>query len=169
MTASTAHPESPALPDELLDERIEQALAQVEDPEVAITLRDLGVLREVRRRGPTVHVRMVPTRLACPGRDEMARRVRVAVGEVDPGLEVEIDWDLTSWSAEDITPHGCGVLRAEGYTAEDSAISCPYGEGEDVRRAAEFGGALCKIPYHCQGCGSTFDRLAGAALPVFVS
>ena len=151
---------------EPLDERIDRALDGVEDPEVAITLRDLGVLRDVRRQGTTVTVRMVPTRMACPGRDEMARRVRAAVEDVDPQLEVDIDWDLTSWSTADISPHGCGVLRSEGYTAQEHAITCPYCKGDDVQRAAEFGGALCKIPYHCRGCGSTFERLAGAALPM---
>ena len=154
---------------EPLDERIDRALDGVEDPEVAITLRDLGVLRDVRRQGTTVTVRMVPTRMACPGRDEMARRVRAAVHDVDPQLEVDIDWDLTSWSAGDISPHGCGVLRSEGYTAQGDAITCPYCDGDDVRRAAEFGGALCKIPYHCRSCGSTFERLAGAALPVLTT
>lgn len=146
---------------------IRAELDLVEDPEVPITLHDLGVLRDVRVDGKNVEVTMVPTRLACPGRDEMARRVRAATHEIDPDASVNIYWDMESWEPTDITAHGCGVLREAGYSpALDNEIECPYCGSGEVEREGDFGGSLCKMPYTCGSCRSTFEAVRSALLPM---
>lgn len=146
-------------------QRVHDALDRVQDPEVPITLRDLGVLRDVEVGPSYVRVRLVPTRVGCPGRDEMARRVRQAVlGEL-PDADVDIDWDMASWQSGDISSHGCTVLRGAGYTTATDT-RCPYCDSSMVEQAGEFGGSLCKSPFSCRSCGSTFEALRGAALPI---
>lgn len=139
------------------------ALDGVEDPEVPITLRDLGVLRTVARDGDRVTVRLVPTRLGCPARVEMARRVRAAVHGVAPDLDVELRWDPVAWRSRDITRGGGAALEAAGYSpSAGDGIRCPYCRSRAVRRDADFGGAICRVPFTCRSCGSTFDGLRSA-------
>lgn len=146
---------------------IRTALSQVEDPEVPVTLADLGVLRAVAMIDGRVRVTLVPTRLGCPGRGEMERRVRHAVKDAAPHLTVDVEWQMTAWDERDITECGRQVLGEAGYVAGVGAAPvCPYCSSERIERTAEFGGSLCKVPYACQSCGSTFDALRGTRLPV---
>ena len=154
-----------------LRERIIHFLDEVEDPEIPVTLVDLGVLREIEISDATVSVTMIPTRLGCPARGEMERRVRAAVATAVLGLDTEVEvvvrWNLSRWASDDVTPAGRAALREAGYTVGGiGPNTCPYCSATEVRRAGEFGGAVCKVPYTCGACGSTFDALASAALPV---
>lgn len=143
-------------------DRIRAAVATVEDPEVPVTLQDLGVVREVRVAGSTVHVLLRPTRLACPARGEMARRVREAVGATAPGVEVEVDWEMAAWRGGDVSDRGTEVLLQIGYADPGAHTpACPYCGSDDVRSEGAFGGAVCKVPFSCRSCGSTFDALKG--------
>lgn len=144
-----------------LEADVRAALARVEDPEVPITLADLGVLRSVALRGADVFVRLAPTRMGCPGRDEIARRIRAAVTTVAPDADVEVDWDVTGWGPEQVSERGADVLAEFGYALLAGGLRCPYCRSEDIRSDGEFGGSLCKRPYSCRGCGSTFDLLRG--------
>jgi ring-1,2-phenylacetyl-CoA epoxidase subunit PaaD len=147
--------------------RVHDALRQVEDPEIPVTLHDLGVLRDVEVDDDRVSVTMVPTRLGCPARGEMERRVRAAIADVSGDAEVEVRWEMARWTSEAISPEGCTSLRDAGYTPGGAARTlCPYCDSAEVRREGEFGGALCKVPFTCTACGSTFDALASAVLPV---
>jgi ring-1,2-phenylacetyl-CoA epoxidase subunit PaaD len=132
----------------------------VEDPEVPITLSDLGVVRRVAVEDAGVTVTLRPTRLACPARPEMERRVRAAVADAAPGVPVEVRWELAPWQATDVSRAGSTVLVQIGYAdpAVDTA-RCPYCDSVDVLREGTFGGSVCKTPYSCRGCGSTFDVL----------
>jgi ring-1,2-phenylacetyl-CoA epoxidase subunit PaaD len=132
----------------------------VEDPEVPITLNDLGVVRAVGVEDAGVTVTLRPTRLACPARAEMERRVRAAVADVVAEVPVEIRWELAEWQAADVSRTGSAVLVQIGYAdpAADTA-RCPYCESVDVRREGAFGGSVCKTPHSCRACGSTFDVL----------
>lgn len=149
-----------------LEERVRVAVATVEDPEVPITLQDLGVVRDVRVADGSARVVLRPTRLACPARGEMARRVHQAVASAVPGLRVEVDWEMAAWRGSDVSDRGTQVLLQIGYADPgDSAPSvCPYCGSHDVRSEGAFGGAVCKVPFSCHSCGSTYDALKGSAV-----
>jgi ring-1,2-phenylacetyl-CoA epoxidase subunit PaaD len=145
-----------ALPSE---EQVRIALAEVEDPEVPVSLVDLGVLRDVEVAPGEVRVRLTPTRLGCPGRDEMTRRVEEAVRRAAPDADVHVEWDMVAWRPEDITEQGADVLAEFGYALLRGAVRCPYCQSEAVRAEGDFGGSICKRPFTCRSCGSTFDAL----------
>jgi len=146
--------------------RIRSAISTVEDPEVPVTLVDLGVVREVTVEPAKVRVVLRPTRLGCPARGEMALRIRHAVLGADPDVEVQVDWELSAWNGEDVSAAGREVLVEFGY-ADPGAMDkrCPYCGSAEVRAEGAFGGAVCKVPYTCRGCGSTFDALRSGPLP----
>ncbi|MET8141401.1 iron-sulfur cluster assembly protein [Sphaerisporangium sp. NPDC005288] len=142
--------------------RLADVVAGVRDPEIDVGLRDLGVLRSVSLTGGRVRVRLAPTRLSCPAVGEIARRVRSALAGAAPGREVEIVWDRGAWQPAAVTAAGRDALRRGGYRVAGAAPRCPYCGCDDVARAGRFGGAVCKVPYDCRGCGSTFDVIGTA-------
>jgi ring-1,2-phenylacetyl-CoA epoxidase subunit PaaD len=148
-----------------VEDRVRAAVATVEDPEVPITLQDLGVVRDVRVAGGEARVVLRPTRLACPARGEMARRVREAVLSAEPALHVEVEWELAAWRGSDVSDRGTEVLLQIGYAdpGAGATTACPYCGSSDVRSEGAFGGAVCKVPFSCRSCGSTYDALKGSA------
>src|SRR5438445_391282 len=54
-----------------LEDQIWEALASVVDPELPLTVMDLGLIDEVRVTGGHVRVRMTPTYSACPAIEVM--------------------------------------------------------------------------------------------------
>ncbi|MGV4982248.1 iron-sulfur cluster assembly protein [Streptomyces sp. NPDC001709] len=144
-------------PDQLAD-----VVAGVSDPEIDVGLRDLGVLRSVSLTGDRIQVRLTPTRLGCPALGEIARRVRSALDDAAPGHDIEIVWERGAWQPEAVTAVGREALRKGGYQVAGAAPRCPYCGSDDVARAARFGGAVCKVPYDCRGCGSLFDVIGTA-------
>jgi ring-1,2-phenylacetyl-CoA epoxidase subunit PaaD len=143
----------------MTSEEIAEAVSEVQDPEIDITLADLGVLRDVDVQGDTVRLSLVPTRVACPARSEMERRLRAAVATVRPTATVSIDWADGGWRSADVSARGLRVLSDRGYVAAEQAEHCPYCDSTDITQASAFGGSVCKIPFSCRACGSCFDLL----------
>ena len=147
-----------------MEDRVRAAVATVEDPEVPITLQDLGVVRDVRVTGGQVRVVLRPTRLACPARGEMARRVHEAVRSAAPNMDVEVDWEIATWRGSDVSDRGAQVLLQIGYAdpGVGASTGCPFCGSADVRSEGAFGGSVCKVPFSCRSCGSTYDALKGS-------
>jgi ring-1,2-phenylacetyl-CoA epoxidase subunit PaaD len=144
--------------------RITVAVEAVEDPEIPVTLADLGVLRAIEVDAAGVKVVLRPTRLGCPARDRMERDVSDAVRRVAGDVAVEVDWELAPWTDEDVSPAGKAALAEIGYALLlGGPARCPYCGSDDARRDGAFGGALCKSPFTCRSCGSTFDALRSSA------
>ncbi|MDT7615323.1 MAG: ring,2-phenylacetyl-CoA epoxidase subunit PaaD [Pseudonocardiales bacterium] len=142
------------------DRALRSRIDLVEDPEIPVTLTDLGVVRAVDVASDAVTVTLRPTRLACPAREEMARRVRAAVADVTPDVEVAIVWEMSTWEASDVSAAGGRALLEIGYGDPAQPLArCPYCASDEVRRESAFGGGVCKSPYSCRTCGSTFDVL----------
>jgi ring-1,2-phenylacetyl-CoA epoxidase subunit PaaD len=147
-----------------LEDRVRAAVATVEDPEVPITLQDLGVVRDVRVAGGEARVVLRPTRLACPARSEMARRVHEAVLSAAPDVHIEVEWEIATWRGSDVSDRGTQVLLQIGYAdpGVGASTACPFCGSGDVRSEGAFGGSVCKVPFSCRSCGSTYDALKGS-------
>lgn len=151
--------------------RILDAVALVEDPEVPVTLKDLGVLRSVTQTDSTIHVVLRATKIGCPGKSRMTSDIEEACRATAPGLAVDIEWDQDPWTADDVTQAGMEVLRDFGIVLhEHDRITCPYCSSHTIEMLSEYGGSICKVPYRCGACGSMFERLRSieAAQPVSI-
>jgi ring-1,2-phenylacetyl-CoA epoxidase subunit PaaD len=141
---------------------ISNAVEAVTDPEIPVTLRDLGVVRSVERLDDDrVRIVLRPTRPACPGLNRIERDVRAAATAVaDSDTYFDIEWDFGPWTAESVTPEGVKDLNESGFGVElITPQRCPYCASLRVKAVAPFGGAVCKAPYTCMNCGSQFDVL----------
>ena len=80
--------------DRIMRSRVESALSGVIDPEIGLSIVDLGLLFEVRLEEETLRVTIGTTSPACPMvgviRDDAERAIRAAFSEIETVL-VEVD------------------------------------------------------------------------------
>ncbi len=88
------------------------ALAAVEDPELPLSVVDLGLVRRLAISDGTVVVGMTWTSLACPCTEIIREDVTEALGTVAGVRTVRVDEVLEPWSRADVTPEGRELLRA---------------------------------------------------------
>jgi ATP-binding protein involved in chromosome partitioning len=75
-----------------LSERILQALAQVQDPELHQDLVSLGMIQDLDASEQRVRVKVMLTTPACPLKDVIGRDVRAAIAGVTPDAEIVVDF-----------------------------------------------------------------------------
>jgi metal-sulfur cluster biosynthetic enzyme len=92
------------------------ALREVEDPELAISVVDLGLVVGVRREGSQVTITATYTMMGCPAMDMIQDDIRtrlLAIAGVET-VDVEVVWEPV-WTKARLTSEGrealllCGV------------------------------------------------------------
>lgn len=94
------------------------ALKEVMDPEFPISLVDLGLIYDVRRRDRTVEIDLTFTATACPCMDFIHEDIRERLLREADIDEVKINqvWD-PPWTADRISEEGKKVLKNFGVAA----------------------------------------------------
>ncbi|MGD2104889.1 MAG: serine O-acetyltransferase [Anaerolineae bacterium] len=92
------------------EQDILHALRDVIDPEVGINIVDLGLVREIKRNGGGMEIRMVLTSPSHPMAGYLVEQVRRKVRQAVNGGAVEVVLLDEPWRWEDRTPH----LRSGG-------------------------------------------------------
>lgn len=82
------------------DQQLIDALRPVADPELHMSIVDLGMVRSVSAKRGRVSVTVALTVAGCPMRDEVTRRVRAALTEVRGVKDVAVE--LTVMTAEEL-------------------------------------------------------------------
>jgi len=145
------------------------AAASVPDPEIpAVTIADLGILRDVVVDGGTATARLTPTYSGCPAVLAIERAVEIALREA--GFEPAIERvTAPAWTTDWITDEGRGKLRAYGIAPPEggstsrralfgeTAVTCPRCASHDTELVSEFGSTACKALYRCRACREPFD------------
>ncbi|HSJ45915.1 MAG TPA: metal-sulfur cluster assembly factor [Euzebyales bacterium] len=88
------------------------ALERVEDPELPLSIVDLGLVRRLDIADGVVVVGLTYTSLACPCVEMIREDVEAAVRTVSGVRSVRVDDVLEPWSRNDVTPEGRELLRA---------------------------------------------------------
>ncbi|HZU16446.1 MAG TPA: metal-sulfur cluster assembly factor [Candidatus Dormibacteraeota bacterium] len=95
--------------------RFLEALREVQDPEMPVSIVDLGMVYGVRRRGRCLEVDLTFTAMGCPAADLIVEDVRERLlhePDVDE-VAVNVVWD-PPWTAGRLTPAGREALRMWG-------------------------------------------------------
>lgn len=145
-------------------------LDQVKDPEVPVlTIWDLGILRDIERKGKSVIVTITPTYSGCPAMDNITSDITQALNEAGYA-DVRVKTSLSpAWSSEWMSADGRKKLRnygiappedagldSDGLTPEAHA-QCPHCGSRNTRRISEFGSTACKALFQCNDCNEPFD------------
>ena len=93
------------------------ALYEVEDPEMPVSVVDLGLIYGVEIEADTAYVRMTLTYTGCPARDMLLSDVEEAAASAEgvESAEVELVWS-PEWSLNLVTDAGKEALREFGVS-----------------------------------------------------
>ncbi len=152
------------------------ALAGVPDPEVpAISIVELGIVRDVRLHDGGVRIEITPTYSGCPATELIASLVRerlAAIGLPDVELVTKLSppW-TTDWMAPEgkrkleqfgiAPPHmAAGRIDVTGISPlrrAKVAVPCPRCGSQSTTLLSQFGSTACKAQYRCEACREPFD------------
>lgn len=152
-------------------------LEQVTDPEIpVVSLRELGILREVMATDAGFDVVITPTYSGCPAMGQIEDDVKAVLA--DAGVNVRVITQLApAWTTDWMTDEAKEKLRAYGIAPPQRqscgaqvnviqfmqkplpapAIPCPQCGSTDTMVSAEFGSTACKALYKCLSCQEPFD------------
>lgn len=103
-----ADDEVPYRGDETLRAPLMTALHEVYDPEVAMSIVDVGLVYGLAAGEGRVDVRMTMTSAACPVADQIIDDIQFQLGQVVPDdwrVEVQLCWD-PPWTPEKMSERG---------------------------------------------------------------
>lgn len=96
-------------------QRVWDELSGITDPEMPVSLVDMGMVYRVEVRDGVAEIDLTFTSIGCPAMDMILEDVRAAVGAI-PGIdrvEVEVVWS-PPWTKERLTSRGRTLLLAHG-------------------------------------------------------
>lgn len=95
-----------------------QALDGINDPEMPISLVDMGLIYDVSvGQSGVVEIKLTFTSIGCPGMDMILEDIRGAVESI-PGVKdvaVEVVWS-PPWTKEKLSDRGRMLLKAVGLS-----------------------------------------------------
>jgi ring-1,2-phenylacetyl-CoA epoxidase subunit PaaD len=159
--------------------RVEHAwrvLHGVLDPEVpAISVTDLGIVREVIAHGDGLEVVVTPTYSGCPATEVISQAITDALVAAGLGPARVTQRRAPAWTTDWITPEGRDKLRAYGIAPPGSCASeatgnvspirlmarhvdCPRCGSPQTERLSAFGSTACKSLYRCVACREPFEH-----------
>ena len=155
----------------LTREHILALLENVKDPEVpVISVRELGVLRDVQVVDENVLVTITPTYTGCPAMDMMREDILKELHQAGI-VNVEVKQVLApAWTTDWITAAGKAKLKAYGIAppettadiralkGEAPVVECPQCGSKDTVMLSAFGSTACKALWKCNTCLEPFDQ-----------
>lgn len=153
-----------------------RVLETVLDPEVpALSLVDLGLVREVHALEQGLQVVLTPTYNGCPATEVIEHSVVDALGEAGLGPVAVVTRRAPAWTTDWISEDGRRKLREYGIAPPGPvgagsaapirivrrrtavAVACPRCGSDDTERLSAFGSTACKALYRCIACREPFE------------
>ncbi|WP_397547875.1 1,2-phenylacetyl-CoA epoxidase subunit PaaD [Rhodothermus marinus] len=159
-------------------DEIRKALTEVRDPEIPVlNIVEMGIVRDVRLEGETVHVDITPTYTGCPA----MRTIEAAIVETlrARGFQQVVVHKVfrEPWTTDWMTDEAREKLRAYGIApppprADEApeliplpftvarngpAVPCPFCGSEQTRQTCAFGSTACKALFFCEACRQPFE------------
>ena len=146
------------------------------DPEVpALSVRDLGIVRDVIDHGDELEIVLTPTYSGCPATEVIESNVLSAIrneglGPARATLRRAPAW-TTDWISEEgkrklreygIAPPGPAMPEAQApirlIGRRSEAIACPHCGSLHTEKLSAFGSTACKSLYRCMSCREPFEH-----------
>ncbi len=157
-------------------DKVWAALEALTDPEIpVVTLRELGILRDVRTTPEGLEVIITPTYSACPAMGQIEDDVRAKLAELGiPGRVVTrlapawtTDW-MSDAAKEKLRAYGIAppharpprqvaALRFMARPERAETVACPRCGSTRTALSSQFGSTACKALYKCLDCQEPFD------------
>jgi ring-1,2-phenylacetyl-CoA epoxidase subunit PaaD len=166
-----------------LDPLVQQAwqvLDTLTDPEIqVVTLRDMGIVRDVLHHEDELEVIITPTYSGCPAMEQIEDDVRSTLQTL--GVPVRVTTRLSpAWTTDWMNDAAREKLRAYGIAPPERCVSgavnvvqfaprsaaqrwttdhpaCPRCGSKHTTEVSHFGSTACKALYKCLNCLEPFD------------
>jgi ring-1,2-phenylacetyl-CoA epoxidase subunit PaaD len=148
-------------------------LDEVLDPEVpALSVVELGIIRDVEVGIECVTVTVTPTYSGCPAMAVIEHDIEEAL-KAQGVAHVKIKTSyLPAWTTDWISADAREKLRAYGIAPPGPAdhdapvaigrrrpsVRCPYCGSGDTQMRSEFGSTACKAIHVCTSCNQPFEE-----------
>ncbi|PIE08520.1 MAG: phenylacetate-CoA oxygenase subunit PaaJ [Rhodobacterales bacterium] len=137
-------------------------LAEVPDPEIpAISLTDLGIIRDLVWKDDVLEVTVTPTYSGCPATSFINEAI-VAALEAAGVARVSLKQQISPpWTSDWLTEEGRRKLEAYGIAppgVSKGPERCPRCGSTEVERISQFGSTPCKAQWRCKACLEPFDH-----------
>lgn len=155
-----------------------EVLGTVLDPEVpALSVRDLGIVRDVLPQGDELEIVLTPTYSGCPATELIERNVLDAIAAAGLGPAHVRLQRAPAWTTNWISDAGRRKLRDYGIAppahlaagdavpvrfisrrAASERLACPRCGSSNTERLSAFGSTACKALYRCLSCREPFEH-----------
>ena len=161
-------------------EAVLDVLRAINDPEMPISIVDLGIVENVQietaasglasppgaqdNSGTSVMIDLLPTFVGCPALHAIEEEVRQRIGAL-PGVgQVVVHFRFhPPWTVDRITANGREALKKIGVTVpgptETAAPQCPFCGSSAVQLESPFGPTRCRMIYYCTSCRNSFEHM----------
>ncbi len=160
-------------------DNIMKVLGTIDDPEMPISIVDLGLIEDVLVEDGKVTITVLPTFVGCPAlpmiADDITRKLGAltGVGETDVRFVHDPPWSVDRISDEgraSLAAHGVTVpasgatLPVPGHTGQavefrTQAVKCPFCGSDQTKLDSMFGPTRCRMIFYCNACRNTFEHM----------
>ena len=144
---------------EVTNESIWELLKTIPDPEIpAVSIVDLGIVRNVEFDNNKLNITITPTYSGCPAfsfmKEEIVRHL-----ESEKITNYQINTSLappwtTNWMSDEVK----SKLKEAGIAPPSQEVACPQCDSQNVQVISEFGSTACKALYKCNDCIEIFHH-----------
>jgi ring-1,2-phenylacetyl-CoA epoxidase subunit PaaD len=151
-----------------------EILESIPDPEIpVVSIRELGILREINESDDGLEVVITPTYSGCPAMGQIEDDVRAALAADDMDATIVMrlapawttDW-ISEAAREKLRAFGIAppqpaqsgnVVRFAASRTKTSEAPCPHCGSHNTTETSHFSSTACKALYKCLDCLEPFD------------
>ena len=144
---------------EIFTESIWELLKTIPDPEIpAVSIVDLGIVRNVEFDDDQFNITITPTYSGCPAfsfmKEEIIRHL-----ETEGITNYQIDTALAPpWTTDWMSDEVKSKLKEAGIAPPSQEVACPQCDSQNVQVISAFGSTACKALYKCNDCIEIFHH-----------
>ena len=150
-------------------EEVYNLISEIPDPEIpVITIKDLGILRDVKLVDDNYVVTITPTYTACPAMKMIEGQIKeILSGRGIDNVRVKLTY-TPAWTTDWLSATAKAKLQKYGiappmhsscnkvFSSVEMAL-CPRCNSKNTDLISRFGSTACKALYICKDCKETFD------------
>ena len=139
--------------------KIWELLNTVPDPEIpAISVVELGVIRDVIFQENSFIISITPTYSGCPAVKAFQDDIKICLKENGiENFELKIVYS-PAWTTDWMTEETKEKLRKYGISSPSEKAICPQCNSKSTTLVSEFGATACKSFHKCNDCLEPFEH-----------
>mgnify|MGYP000269864014 FL=1 len=136
-----------------------ELLKTIPDPEIpAVSIVDLGIVRNVEFDDDQFNITITPTYSGCPAfsfmKEEIIRHLETeGITNYQINTSLAPPW-TTDWMSDEVK----SKLKEAGIAPPSQEVACPQCDSQNVQVISEFGSTACKALYKCNDCIEIFHH-----------